>query len=65
MDWMPIETAPMWESILVAYDCGEIELIDSEDNDFAWTAYDGKNENEKGVSKPTHWMLCPKPPETK
>lgn len=54
MKWKPIETAPNGEAILVYRDNGEMELVSEDDNDFEWTAYDGKRV--PGVSKPTHWF---------
>lgn len=62
-EWRPIETAPTAEAILIYRDDGEIELIPEEDNDFEWEPYDGINESEDGVSKPTHWMPLPEPPK--
>lgn len=60
--WKPIETAPKTDApILIVFDNGEIEIVtDSDTTD--WEPYDGKNENMKGISRPTHWMDLPAPP---
>lgn len=62
-EWLPIETAPNNEAILVRYDNGKVELVTEDDNDYEWEAYDSKNQNAFGISKPTHWMLLPEPPK--
>lgn len=60
MEWKPIETAPHDESILVHYDDGKIDLINSYDNGYSWIAYTVK---EDFCIKPTHWMPLPTPPK--
>lgn len=57
--WLPIETAPINQSILVHYDDGKIELINADYNDYAWVAYTGKQDF---CTKPTHWMPLPAAP---
>lgn len=54
MKWKPIETAPNDETILIYRDNGVVEVIDEDDNDYEWQAYDGKLQ--PGISKPTHWV---------
>lgn len=57
--WMPIESAPNNNAILVHYDDGNIELISADDNMFSWIAYTVK---EDFCTKPTHWRPLPLPP---
>lgn len=64
--WHPIETAPSDQDILVAYDKGDVRLIDADDNDGGWEAPDPafleEIKNSRGIQVPTHWMQVPKAP---
>lgn len=57
--WLPIESAPNNNAILVHYDDGNIELISADDNMFSWIAYTVK---EDFCTKPTHWRHLPLAP---
>lgn len=57
--WLPIESAPNNNAILVHYDDGNIELISADDNMFSWIAYTVK---EDFCTKPTHWRPLPSAP---
>lgn len=60
MDWKPIETAPKEEArILVAYDNGNVELIENS-ADYDWHPYAGGN---AFCDSPTHWMNVPAAPQ--
>lgn len=53
MDWQPIETAPNGETILVAYENGDLRLVQHYDNDYEWVAF--KGEARFGVNRPFAW----------
>lgn len=57
--WRPIETAPNYVDILVAYNNGCAQLIQEDDNDYVWKPYLGVT---VGIVSPTHWMPLPSPP---
>ena len=57
--WLPIETAPNNQAIMVHYDDGNIEIITADDNDYSWIAYTVK---EDFVTKTTHWRPLPASP---
>lgn len=60
MKWKPIETAPKEAvPILVAYDSGNIELVEQSD-EYTWKPYKGRS---RISSSPTHWMPLPPPPK--
>lgn len=64
--WHPIETAPDRRNILVAYDKGQVRLIEAVDNDGDWEAPDPvfleSVRNSRGIKIPTHWMPVPTAP---
>lgn len=62
-EWQPIETAPMHESILVAYDSGRIRLLEGYENDYEWRPYAGSFPPAEHCERLTHWMPLPEPPE--
>lgn len=65
--WHPIETAPNDKDILVAYDKGQVRLIEMDDNDGDWQAADPEFleqiKNSRGIQVPTHWMPVPTAPQ--
>lgn len=56
--WLPMESCPNDEAILISRDNGSVELVEAIDNDFNWKPYEGPRI--PGIDKPNGWMRVPK-----
>lgn len=60
-EWMPIETAPEGEAVLLAYKFGLGVAVAHKDEDGVWHGHEGSNWGD-GLARFSHWMPEPPPP---
>ena len=61
MEWMPLETAPEDEGVLLAYHFGLGCAIGHKDEDGQWHGNEGTKWGD-GTARFSHWMPLPPPP---
>ena len=60
-NWNPLETAPVGESVLLAYKMGLGVAIGHKGEDGIWRGHEGTNWGD-GKARFSHWMSEPEPP---